>query len=50
MQHGARHGILRANRIGDDGPYVRMRFEQKRNAFNCGSIGPFAALRQALFD
>jgi len=50
VQDGTGDWIFQANRIGHDGPHVRVRLEKQRNALDGGGVGPLAALRQAQFN
>jgi hypothetical protein len=49
-QHGSRDWTLQANRVGNEGPDVRMRLKDQGDAFNSGGVGAFAAFGEALFD
>ena len=49
-EHGPRDWILQTHRVRNHGPYVGVRFDQERNAFDGGSVGPLAAVRESLFD
>jgi len=50
MQNRSCNWIFCANRVGNDGPYVGMRLDQERHAFDGPCVRALAALRQTLLD
>src|SRR5258708_17085187 len=49
-QHGAGHRALQANGIGDDGPDVRVRLQNQRNALDGSGVGTFATFDETLLE